>query len=48
MGCHTDPEFANEPRGFYSQLIYGEAFEAAPAGAPSQWNNISIMGGAGS
>ena len=48
MGCHTDPGFANEPRGFYSQLIYGEAFEAAPAGAPSQWNIVSIMGGAGS
>jgi len=48
MGCHTDPGFANEPRGFYSQLIYGEAFEAAPAGAPSVWNNVTAGGAAGS
>ena len=47
MGCHTDPGFANEPRGFYSQLIYGEAFEAAPASAPSQWNNVSAGGASG-
>ena len=48
MGCHTDPGFSNEPRGFYSQLIYGEAFEAAPSSAPSQWNNVSAGGASGS
>ena len=27
LGCHSDSGFTHQPRGFYSQMIYGESFE---------------------
>ena len=38
MGCHSDSGFAHQPRGFYSQLIYGESFEMGNA---SSWDYLS-------
>ena len=36
MGCHSDTGYVHQARGFSSQLLYGESFEAAP-GEPHTW-----------
>eukprot|EP00051_Salpingoeca_urceolata_P021197 m.328061 g.328061 ORF g.328061 m.328061 type:complete len:807 (-) comp19750_c0_seq31:149-2569(-) len=40
MGCHSDSGFTHEERGFYSQMIYGESFEAGPK-LPISWNWVT-------
>jgi hypothetical protein len=40
MGCHTDPGYTQEPRGWYSQLVYGESFEKGTTSVYA-WNNIT-------
>jgi alpha-L-arabinofuranosidase len=40
MGCHSDSGFAHQPRGFYSQLLYGESFEFGNA---SSWDYKSSI-----
>jgi hypothetical protein len=27
LGCHSDSGYTHQPRGYYSQMIYGEVFE---------------------
>ena len=33
LGCHSDSGYTHQPRGFYSQLIFGESFEETPPAA---------------
>ena len=33
MGCHSDTGYVHQARGFSSQLLFGESFEAAPGEA---------------
>jgi len=40
MGCHTDPGYTQEPRGWYSQLVYGESFEQGTTKVFA-WNDIT-------
>lgn len=35
VGCHSDSGYTHQPRGFYSQLIFGESFE-------EPWNNVTL------
>ncbi len=39
MGCHSDPGYTQEPRGWYSQLVYGESFEQGTTSVFA-WNPI--------
>jgi hypothetical protein len=32
MGCHSDSGYTHQPRGFYSQMVFGESFEVPPPG----------------
>ena len=43
MGCHIDPGYTQQPRGWYSQLIYGESFEAGTTKVFA-WNDITTSG----
>ena len=45
-GCHSDLGYAHAGRGFYSQMIYGEVFEAAPLKVPA-WSDVRTGGAAG-
>jgi alpha-galactosidase len=40
MGCHSDSGFAHQPRGFYSQLLYGESFEFGNASSYDYQSSI--------
>eukprot|EP01062_Namystynia_karyoxenos_P003544 TRINITY_DN11283_c0_g1_i1.p1 TRINITY_DN11283_c0_g1~~TRINITY_DN11283_c0_g1_i1.p1 ORF type:complete len:833 (+),score=275.17 TRINITY_DN11283_c0_g1_i1:84-2501(+) len=41
MGCHSDTGYTHQGRGFSSQLLFGESFEAAP-GEPATWQQTLI------
>lgn len=51
MGCHSDSGFTHEPRGFYSQMVFGESFETAlpegggPLNASNPWSMYAGMSG---
>lgn len=40
MGCHSDPGYTQEPRGWYAQLVYGESFEQGTMSVFA-WNDVS-------
>jgi len=48
MGCHSDSGYTHQPRGFYSQLIFGESFEKTlpqhGSGDPSFGNPWTAVG----
>eukprot|EP00047_Mylnosiga_fluctuans_P024921 m.176110 g.176110 ORF g.176110 m.176110 type:complete len:817 (+) comp9956_c0_seq3:6-2456(+) len=46
MGCHHDYGFAQAPRGFTSNLIYGSSFEKGTFSVPS-WTNYQSPGAHG-
>jgi hypothetical protein len=44
MGCHHDYGFAQAPRGFYSEMVYGTSFDAGTQAVPAWhpfWLNSS-------
>jgi hypothetical protein len=43
LGCHSDPGYTQEPRGWYSQLVYGESFEKGTTSVYA-WNPITTNG----
>eukprot|EP00854_Cymbomonas_tetramitiformis_P001554 gene1554-2186_t len=41
LGCHSDSGYTHQPRGFYSQLLYGETFQNITGRVgPGRWNQI--------
>lgn len=48
LGCHSDPGYVNEPLGWSSNLIYGQAFEKPSFIAVYAWNDISTSTAIGS
>jgi hypothetical protein len=47
MGCHHDYGFAQAPRGFYAEMVYGSNFEAGTCAVPS-WQERQTPGAGGS
>lgn len=43
LGCHSDSGYTHQPRGFYSQLVFGESFEEVP-GSYEPWLNVTSSG----
>lgn len=41
MGCHSDTGYTHQARGFSSQLLFGESFEAAP-GESHTWQQTLL------
>ena len=46
IGCHSDPGYTQEPRGWYAQLVYGESFEqGTTAKSGYAWQNVITSAG---
>ena len=43
MGCHSDSGFAHQPRGLYSQMVYGASFEE-PWNAAASTGTVAHVG----
>lgn len=46
LGCHSDSGFVHQARGFYSQMVFGNSFEASLPEGPA-WVTVTPKGGSG-
>lgn len=48
MGCHHDYGFAQAPRGFYAEMVYGNLFDAGTESVPGWTSRVDGQGSTGS